>query len=54
MEVLAIVTAEIALAKNVLAMHSVDELGKPVLVLTEGLSGKPGFLRLWGSPYMTS
>jgi transposase len=34
-EVMAIVTVGIDLAKNVFAVHGVDELGKPVLVRHE-------------------
>jgi transposase len=39
-EIVAIVTVGIDLAKNVFAVHGMDETGKPVLVRPEGSSAR--------------
>jgi hypothetical protein len=56
MEVMAIVTAGIDLAKNDFAVHGVDELGNPVLVTKQEVPTKRlgGWLRMPPGKWMRS
>jgi hypothetical protein len=45
-EIVTIVTVGICLAKNIFALHGVDEAGKPALVPITG----PGDLTRWATP----